>query len=209
MRAVGTWISRLINPDQLPVNPDDTSPSVLPPQKEVFRQFKQSNQRDLKRQKSESLGVGVSETSVSNGATPAAPDVTPPPFPPPVVPSGTGVYTSPPVTYIPATYGPLLPASQSQSKEVHYLPRFNERCAQQKLALEYLAENYGSPHQPKWVVKCMGEPHDCSSLQLLTYHIFVFAGVVIGIHKGTGQGSSKQVAKEEAAKQAFFNMGWI
>lgn len=189
MRAVGTWISRLINPDQLPVNPDDTSPSILPPQKDVFRQFKQSNQRDVKRQKGESLGFGVPESSGSNGAVPVPPDMPPPPLPPPLMSSQSGVYTSPPINFLPQqppiTYGPLPPASSS--KEVYYLPKFNERCAQQKLDVAYQAENQGSPHAPKWVIKCM----------------------VIGIHKGTGQGSSKQLAKEEAAKQAFFAMGWI
>lgn len=38
---------------------------------------------------------------------------------------------------------------------------------------------------------------------------FINTIAVSGIHKGTGQGNSKQVAKEDAAKQAFFNMGWI
>lgn len=32
--------------------------------------------------------------------------------------------------------------------------------------------------------------------------------VVNGICKGTGRGSSKQLAKEEAARQAYASMGW-
>lgn len=32
--------------------------------------------------------------------------------------------------------------------------------------------------------------------------------VVSGIEKGRGQGASKQIAKEAAAKQAYINMGW-
>jgi dsRNA-specific ribonuclease len=31
---------------------------------------------------------------------------------------------------------------------------------------------------------------------------------VNGVVKGHGQGSSKQAAKEEAAKQAYYQMGW-
>ena len=31
---------------------------------------------------------------------------------------------------------------------------------------------------------------------------------VNGIEKGTGSGASKQLAKEEAARQAYFAMGW-
>lgn len=32
--------------------------------------------------------------------------------------------------------------------------------------------------------------------------------LVNGIPKGTGHGGSKQIAKEEAARQAFYAMGW-
>ena len=32
--------------------------------------------------------------------------------------------------------------------------------------------------------------------------------LVNGVVKGHGQGSSKQMAKEEAAKQAYYQMGW-
>lgn len=31
---------------------------------------------------------------------------------------------------------------------------------------------------------------------------------VNGIRKGEGKGSSKQIAKEEAARQAYYSMGW-
>ncbi|KLO20751.1 hypothetical protein SCHPADRAFT_934565 [Schizopora paradoxa] len=190
MRAVGTWISRLIDPDYLPVNPDDTTPTSLPPQKDVFRQRKQSNHREVKRQKSEVLGTPAPESYSNNGVIPTPPNTTPPPMPAPIYAPGQGVYSSPAVNYYTlqpslATYGPVLPSSQL--KEVHYLPKFNEKCSQQKLPFEYTAENHGSPHDPRWIVKCM----------------------VKGVHKGTGQGSSKQVAKEAAAKQAFLNMGWF
>ncbi len=98
----------------------------------------------------------------------------PRPCPPPLVSSQSGVYTSPPINFLPqqppVTYGPLPPASSS--KEVYYLPKFNERCAQQKLDVAYQAENQGSPHAPKWVIKCMGEPHDCFSFTLISYLIF-------------------------------------
>ena len=32
--------------------------------------------------------------------------------------------------------------------------------------------------------------------------------IVNGVEKGTGSGPSKQLAKEEAARQAYFAMGW-
>lgn len=170
MRAVGTWIWRLIDSSQTVVNPDDTSPSSLPPQRNVFRRqsrSKQPNHREVKRQKSEDVVNGVVGACVNNGATPDPPNTTTQSFPPPVYPSGPGMYSSPPVDYFPAVqqpYASYSPVPQSsQPKEVYYLPKFNERCSQQKLPVEYTAENHGSPHAPKWVMKCLGESHDCSS----------------------------------------------
>lgn len=37
---------------------------------------------------------------------------------------------------------------------------------------------------------------------------FLHCSAVNGIQKGVGSGSSKQVAKEEAARQAYYAMGW-
>lgn len=37
---------------------------------------------------------------------------------------------------------------------------------------------------------------------------FLSPFVVNGIEKGMGSGPSKQLAKEEAARQAYFSMGW-
>jgi len=67
-----------------------------------------------------------------------------------------------------------------------FLPKFNLICSQRKINVEYLAENMGLPHAPNWVMKCM----------------------VNGIQKGQGAGSSKQIAKEAAAKEAYTAMGW-
>jgi hypothetical protein len=67
-----------------------------------------------------------------------------------------------------------------------YLPMFNQTATQRRLIIDYPAEFSGPAHAGNWLVKC----------------------TVNGIVKGQGQGSSKQLAKEEAAKQAWFNMGW-
>ena len=40
------------------------------------------------------------------------------------------------------------------------------------------------------------------------YHLLFLKFIVNGIEKGTGSGPSKQLAKEEAARQAYFAMGW-
>jgi hypothetical protein len=67
-----------------------------------------------------------------------------------------------------------------------YLPLFNQTATQRRLAIDYPSEFSGPAHAGRWTVKC----------------------TVNGIVKGTGQGMSKQLAKEEAAKSAWFAMGW-
>ncbi|KAF8898922.1 ribonuclease III domain-containing protein [Infundibulicybe gibba] len=77
---------------------------------------------------------------------------------------------------------PLAPAQPT----LPFLPLFNQTASQRRVAVEYPAEQSGPPHAPRWTVRC----------------------VVNGIEKGVGVGNSKQVAKEEAARQAFYAMGW-
>lgn len=45
-------------------------------------------------------------------------------------------------------------------------------------------------------------------LVLLWTVYFSFLISVNGIRKGTGTGSSKQLAKEAAAREAYYGMGW-
>ncbi|KAL5504462.1 hypothetical protein ACEPAH_7123 [Sanghuangporus vaninii] len=68
----------------------------------------------------------------------------------------------------------------------NFLEEVNKRCGHEHLLIEYQAENHASQHAPLWVVKC----------------------IVNGVVKGEGQGSSKRIAKEAAAKQAYEAMGW-
>ncbi|KAF9015549.1 hypothetical protein BDQ17DRAFT_1230096 [Cyathus striatus] len=77
---------------------------------------------------------------------------------------------------------PLAPAQPGLS----FLPLFNQTAMQRRVTVEYLPEFCGPSHAGKWTVRC----------------------VVNGIPKGIGTGSSKQVAKEEAARQAYYAMGW-
>ncbi|OCB88823.1 hypothetical protein A7U60_g4011 [Sanghuangporus baumii] len=77
--------------------------------------------------------------------------------------------------------------SQADIAQVkNFLEEVNKRCGQEHLRIEYQAENHASQHAPLWVVKC----------------------IVNGLVKGEGQGSSKRIAKEAAAKQAYDAMGW-
>ncbi|KIK70786.1 hypothetical protein GYMLUDRAFT_147614 [Collybiopsis luxurians FD-317 M1] len=77
---------------------------------------------------------------------------------------------------------PIAPAQPNLA----FLPLFNQTATQRRVTVEYPAEFSGPSHAGKWTVKC----------------------VVNGIQKGLGAGGSKQVAKEEAARQAWYSLGW-
>ncbi|KAG6818078.1 hypothetical protein H0H87_009233 [Tephrocybe sp. NHM501043] len=85
----------------------------------------------------------------------------------------------PPLVSLP---NPLAPAQPS----LPFLPLFNQTAAQRRVAVDYPAEFSGPPHAGQWNVRC----------------------IVNGIEKGIGTGPSKQIAKEEAARQAYYAMGW-
>jgi len=77
---------------------------------------------------------------------------------------------------------PLAPAQPN----LPFLPLFNQTASQRRCIVEYPAEFSGPSHAGKWTVKC----------------------IVNGIPKGVGIGASKQLAKEEAARKAYYAMGW-
>ncbi|KAE9408277.1 hypothetical protein BT96DRAFT_1013727 [Gymnopus androsaceus JB14] len=77
---------------------------------------------------------------------------------------------------------PLTPAQPNLA----FLPLFNQTASQRRVKVEYPSDFMGPSHAGKWTVRCC----------------------VNGIIKGVGTGGSKQVAKEEAAKQAWYNLGW-
>ncbi|KAF6766577.1 ribonuclease III domain-containing protein [Ephemerocybe angulata] len=81
---------------------------------------------------------------------------------------------------------PVRPPSHLQAPPMG-MPRPNPLApAQPSLPFLPLAQFAGPSHAGTWVVRC----------------------IVNGIPKGEGKGSSKQTAKEEAARQAFYAMGW-
>ncbi|KAI0639629.1 hypothetical protein C8Q77DRAFT_1152594 [Trametes polyzona] len=79
-------------------------------------------------------------------------------------------------------HNPLAPAQPHSA----FLPLFNQTAQQRRLEVQYPAQFSGPPHAGRWTVACL----------------------VNGIEKGIGTGPSKQLAKEEAARQAYHNMGW-
>jgi len=116
--------------------------------------------------------------SATFSATPE-PMIPPPLQPPP--PAGP----PPPLPNMPIAPNmpnPLAPAQPHTA----FLPLFNQTANQRRMFVEYPATFSGPAHAGKWTVKC----------------------VVNGMEKGAGSGASKQLAKEEAARQAYFAMGW-
>ncbi|KAI0785071.1 hypothetical protein C8Q75DRAFT_809611 [Abortiporus biennis] len=100
-------------------------------------------------------------------------------------PEPTQVYIPPPPP--PANPPPPLPNPLAPAQpHAAFLPLFNQTATQRRMIVEYPATFTGPAHAGKWYVKC----------------------VVNGMEKGAGTGASKQLAKEEAARQAYFAMGW-
>ncbi|OAX44418.1 hypothetical protein K503DRAFT_765037 [Rhizopogon vinicolor AM-OR11-026] len=77
---------------------------------------------------------------------------------------------------------PLAPAQP----HLAFLPLFNQTANQRGLSVSYPAVLVGPPHAGKWSVTCK----------------------VNGIEKGKGSSDTKQQAKEQAARQAYYEMGW-
>ncbi|KAJ3483127.1 hypothetical protein NLI96_g6521 [Meripilus lineatus] len=105
-----------------------------------------------------------------------------PAFPPPPPPPTGAPPPQPPPPPVPPMSNPLAPALPQTA----FLPLFNQTATQRRLPIEYPATFSGPPHAGKWSVRCL----------------------VNGIEKGSGTGASKQLAKEEAARMAYFAMGW-
>ncbi|KAI8990486.1 hypothetical protein BD414DRAFT_458984 [Trametes punicea] len=82
----------------------------------------------------------------------------------------------------PLPTNPLAPAQPHSA----FLPLFNQIAQQRRLEVQYPAQFSGPAHAGRWTVQCL----------------------VNGIERGVGTGSSKQLAKEEAARQAYHAMGW-
>ncbi|KAJ3910123.1 ribonuclease III domain-containing protein [Lentinula edodes] len=99
-------------------------------------------------------------------------------MPPTVFPAAQPQY---PFTTKPFS-NPLSPAQP----HLAFLPLFNQTATQRRVSVEYPAACSGPSHAPRWIIQCK----------------------VNGILKGTGMGKSKQEAKEFAAREAWYKLGW-
>ncbi|GJJ09876.1 hypothetical protein Clacol_004100 [Clathrus columnatus] len=70
---------------------------------------------------------------------------------------------------------------QQRQQGIAILPKFNEITTRRRLDVQWLAEQTGMQHAPMWKIDCV-----------VNGHIY-----------GSGIGTTKQLAKEEAAKEAF------
>ncbi|KAI0322696.1 hypothetical protein OF83DRAFT_1048724 [Amylostereum chailletii] len=82
----------------------------------------------------------------------------------------------------PTPPNPLNPAQPQAT----FLPQFNQLAAQKHVTIEWGARSAGPPHAPIWDMECK----------------------VNGMLRGRGTGPNKQLAKEQAAREAFSAMGW-
>ena len=213
--VVQDWINQLLEPSEKRVKnepPPTTLPSPLPQQvgappdvaaasqARFMNQFKSDT--PTYSQPSPRVSQPPPYISGSTGAFSNANGLFPP------QPAGTAFQQQPPP---PATKPPPLPPTPGQ--QISYLPLFNQTASQRRLGVEYTAQFFGPPHAGKWHVKCLGGFHPSTSILASIWSWAVsaddlIASAVNSVEKGQGTGPSKQIAKEEAARQAFYAMGW-
>ncbi|KAF8903261.1 hypothetical protein CPB85DRAFT_1438416 [Mucidula mucida] len=80
------------------------------------------------------------------------------------------------------TPNPLAPAQPG----VAFCPLLDQTALQRQIDVEYKVDFFGPPHAGRCSVTCVAN----------------------GIQKGTGSSAYKQMAKEEAARVAYCNIGW-
>lgn len=92
-----------------------------------------------------------------------------------------------PIPHLPQPNHPVHAPSPSKP-ETHgqYISSLHMEAVKRGVRLDYDYESSGPQHALRWTVHVLAD----------------------GEHQGTGQASSKQNAKEEAAKAAFINLGW-
>lgn len=212
--VVQDWINQLLEPSEKRVKsePSTALPSPLPQQigpppdvaaasqARFMNQFKSDT--PTYSQPSPRISQPPPYISGSNNAFSNANGLFPP------QPAGTSFQPPPP-----ATKPPPLPPTPTQNPQVSFLPLFNQTASQRRLGVEYTAQFFGPPHAGKWHVKCLGGFLPSTVLLASIRNRAVstddsIAPTVNNVEKGQGTGPSKQIAKEEAAKQAFYAMGW-
>ncbi|KAI0030209.1 hypothetical protein K488DRAFT_87990 [Vararia minispora EC-137] len=94
--------------------------------------------------------------------------------------------TAPPP--VPTTQNPLAvpQADGSRNSATYWLALFNQTATQKQLQVKWEVSSSGAAHTLDWRAEC----------------------IINGVCKGSGSNKSKQAAKEIAARDAFYAMGW-
>lgn len=168
--------------------------ALVDPQAQPGAQSGLSPEPENKRVKVEPMGMGMGfgqpQASYWGQPPPSSMYGQPPPPPPPA--------SAPPPLPM---FNPLAPAQPHSA----FLPLFNQTAQQRRLEVQYPAQFSGPAHAGRWTVLCLGTLFAARRRVLNTNHLPL---AVNGIEKGQGTGASKQLAKEEAARQAYHAMGW-
>jgi hypothetical protein len=102
----------------------------------------------------------------------------------------------------PASPPPPLPGSSVGQGLL--LASFNQTATQRGLKIEWKAAQSGPGHALTWNVECFGK----QSPSPVVVQTLIYCPIVGGIPRGNGTGKSKQLAKEDAARQALAALGW-
>lgn len=183
MGIVQNWLTMILQDEVLSI---ETIQTELPPSMSA------ETSPPPKRIKSEEMSPPPLSPIFFGAQPPASPMRHVPPhlksMPPPPPPSHPQSHPSPHAHHAPyhIPHYPLPNPLSPAQPNLPFLPLFNQTAAQRRVTVSYDATSTGPSHACRWTVHC----------------------VVNGIPKGTGHGGSKQIAKEEAARQAFYAMGW-
>jgi hypothetical protein len=101
----------------------------------------------------ESEPLAAPGSSMGNTNAAAATASSPPPY-----------SSSSTVPALPNAPPPPMPANPPTGlAPVNALSLFNQTCSQRGLVINWESESEGPPHQPRWAVKCLGEPSSLSA----------------------------------------------
>jgi len=79
----------------------------------------------------------------------------------------------------------------------------NQTATRKGLDINYIATQDGPSHQPTWTVRCT------SKVPLTFSETCISKALAVGgTERGVGIAKSQKLAKEEAARRAWVEMGW-
>ncbi|KAI0675995.1 hypothetical protein C8Q78DRAFT_1142715 [Trametes maxima] len=132
------------------------------------------------------------------GSAHGAPYQQPPPYPSPANAQHSGQPPLPGASSPPVTPSKIVPT---------YVPFLNQMAQKGRLDVQYETTSTGQPHLPNWTARCLSTYYTARAGEQ-THKSQNAAETVGSTQKGIGQGATKQIAKEAAAREACYAMGW-